>query len=168
MNYEERNIELKNGKLGIFRAPVVADAPELLRYLVDTATQTPYLLRTPQECNMSLEAEEAYLRNAAEEDKGNGCTADIGHGPEILGTDVLGDQNTDGSTDAKEDAQEHFHRLGTGSDRRNRGMVAIVSDDQRVNSCIEILQNVSRDDRQRKQNDAAHDRSAGHVYFFHR
>jgi len=68
MNYKERSIELKNGKLGIFRAPVVADAPELLRYLVDTATQTPYLLRMPQECNMSLEAEEAYLRNAAEEE----------------------------------------------------------------------------------------------------
>ena len=71
-------------------------------------------------------------------------------------------------SDAKKDAQEHFHRLGTGSDRRNCGMVAVVSDDQCVNGRIEILKDVPRDDRQRKQNDAAHDRSAGHVYFFHR
>lgn len=64
MVYETKEIQLKNGKNAIFRSPTVKDAAALLQYLKDTASQTPYLLRTPEECTMTLEQEEAYLENA--------------------------------------------------------------------------------------------------------
>lgn len=38
----------------------------MLQYLKDTCGETPFLLRTPEECNMSLEAEQAFLRSMAD------------------------------------------------------------------------------------------------------
>ena len=129
----------------------------------------PYICRNihdPQN-DRCREPSENTDRNTAEEHKGDCRAAGSSHCPVILRADMLGDQNADGSTDAEKDAQKHLHRLGACADRRNCRVVAVVSDDQRINRCIEILKNVSRDDRQRKQDDAAHDRPAGHVYFFH-
>lgn len=64
MHYETKGITLKNGKTAIFRAPTVEDAPALLEYLKITATETPFLLRTPEECTMTLEQEQDYLHTA--------------------------------------------------------------------------------------------------------
>jgi len=64
MHYQTKEIRLKNGKTAIFRSPTVEDAAALLEYLKISASETPFLLRAPEECTMSLEEEEAYLRKS--------------------------------------------------------------------------------------------------------
>lgn len=61
MYYEAHEIELKNGAKALFRSPCVDDAQELLDYLRKTSGETPYLLRTPQECTLTLEEEKAII-----------------------------------------------------------------------------------------------------------
>lgn len=62
MEYIAKEIRLRNGKTGVFRAPTVEDASALLEYLKVTAAETPFLLRTPEECTMTVEQEQDYLR----------------------------------------------------------------------------------------------------------
>lgn len=64
MEYIAKEIRLRNGKTGVFRAPTVEDASALLEYLKVTAAETPFLLRTPEECTMTVEQEQDYLRTA--------------------------------------------------------------------------------------------------------
>ena len=61
MRYRAKVIRLKDGREAVFRSPEISDAAILLRYLKQTAADTPFLLRTPEECTMSLEEEERYL-----------------------------------------------------------------------------------------------------------
>ena len=61
MTYTEKHIVLKDGRSALFRLPHPDDAPELLRYLKQTAGETHFLLRTPEECVMTLEEERTYL-----------------------------------------------------------------------------------------------------------
>lgn len=62
MLFAEKEIPLKNGKTAIFRSPVPEDAPALLDYMKRTAGETDFLLRTPEECTMTIQAEEAFLQ----------------------------------------------------------------------------------------------------------
>ena len=66
MTYSAKEIKLKDGTTAIFRSPVVEDAAALLNYLKITAEETDFLLRYPEECTMTVEQEEAYLRNSLE------------------------------------------------------------------------------------------------------
>ncbi len=63
MLYQAKEIKLKNGATAIFRSPVVEDAGALLEYLKITAAETPFLLREPEECSMSLQQERDYIEN---------------------------------------------------------------------------------------------------------
>lgn len=70
MRYRAKVIRLKDGREATLRSPEIADASALLRYLKKTAADTPFLLRTPEECTMTLEEEERYLEKAlSSEDK---------------------------------------------------------------------------------------------------
>lgn len=62
MLFQEKEILLKNGKTAIFRSPSPDMAEEMLHYLKITAGETPYLLRTPEECNLSVEEEQRFLQ----------------------------------------------------------------------------------------------------------
>ncbi len=62
MVFEQKEIRLKNGKTAILRSPVPEDAVELLEYMKQTAGETDFLLRTPEECTMTPEAEAVYLQ----------------------------------------------------------------------------------------------------------
>lgn len=64
MRYDTKVIRLQDGRDAVFRSPEIADAAMLLRYLKQTAADTPFLLRTPEECTMTLEEEEQYLEKA--------------------------------------------------------------------------------------------------------
>ena len=66
MVFPEKKIILKDGRTAIFRAPTPADAAELLRYLEITASETPFLLRSPGENTMTAEQEEQYLQSGLE------------------------------------------------------------------------------------------------------
>ncbi len=63
MLFEEKKITLKDGRTAIFRSPRPEDAQPLLDYMKITAGESPYLLRTPEECTMTVEAEQAFIAN---------------------------------------------------------------------------------------------------------
>lgn len=66
MEFAPKNIILKDGRTAILRSAAVEDAAELLDYLKTTAEETEFILRYPEECNMTMEQEETILRNKAE------------------------------------------------------------------------------------------------------
>ena len=58
---------LKDGGSAVLRSPdPVKDAPDLVQYLYDTAADTPFVLRTPEEVSMTVEGEERFLRAVVE------------------------------------------------------------------------------------------------------
>lgn len=61
MLYPTRTITLKNGKEAVFRSPRKEDAAELLAYLRQTAEETDFVLRYPEEVTMTLEQEETFI-----------------------------------------------------------------------------------------------------------
>lgn len=63
MRYEPKKLTLKNGSPALLRSPMVNDAAAMLRYLKQSAEETDYLLRYPEECNDTLEQEKAFLLN---------------------------------------------------------------------------------------------------------
>ena len=67
MLFETKALPLRDGRTCVLRAPREEDAEELLRYLRDTATETPYLLRTSEEAaGMTLTVETAYIAGMRE------------------------------------------------------------------------------------------------------
>ena len=68
MRYTQKEILLKDGRTAVLRSPEVADAPQLLEYLRKTAEETDFLLRTPEECNLTLEQEENFIHRSLESD----------------------------------------------------------------------------------------------------
>ena len=63
MILEEKNILLKNGKTAIFKTPCTEDAAKLLSYIKKATGETDFLLRYPEEWNVSIEKEEAWVNN---------------------------------------------------------------------------------------------------------
>jgi len=58
---------LKDGRTGILRSPDPAkDAADLVQYLYDTAADTPFVLRTPEEIRSTVEGEERFLQNVVD------------------------------------------------------------------------------------------------------
>lgn len=67
MQFSPKTIPLKDGRTAILRSPdPVKDAAELVQYLYDTAADTPFVLRTPEEITMTVEGEERFLRGVVE------------------------------------------------------------------------------------------------------
>lgn len=64
MIFDPVSFPLKDGRTGLLRSPAPEkDAADLVQYLYDTAADTPFVLRTPQEIRYTVEGEEAFLRN---------------------------------------------------------------------------------------------------------
>lgn len=58
---------LKDGRSAILRSPdPMADAADLVQYLCDTAADTPFVLRTPEEIRYTVEGEERFLQNVVD------------------------------------------------------------------------------------------------------
>jgi len=57
---------LRDGRTLTLRSPEPADAEELIRYMADTARETHFILRTPQECEMTVEQETAFIQGVNE------------------------------------------------------------------------------------------------------
>lgn len=66
MYFPEKLITLKDGRTAIFRGPRPEDAEDALEYMKLTASETPFLLRGPEEVLMSVEDEAQYLARSAE------------------------------------------------------------------------------------------------------
>lgn len=67
MNYEPKEVSMRNGTTAIFRSPTEDDADALLEYLRITAGETDFLLRYPEECTMTVEQERAFLRRSLQD-----------------------------------------------------------------------------------------------------
>ena len=61
MLYPTTTITLRNGRQATFRSPRKEDAAELLNYLRQTAEETDFVLRYPDEITMTLEQEETFI-----------------------------------------------------------------------------------------------------------
>lgn len=67
MYFPEKEVKLKDGRVAVLRSARVEDAADCLEYLRVTATETPFLLREPEENDMTLDMEEAFLRARLED-----------------------------------------------------------------------------------------------------
>lgn len=62
MIFEEKKIILKNGQTAILKSPCVEDAEKMLNYIKKACGETEFLLRYPEEWNISIEKEEAWVK----------------------------------------------------------------------------------------------------------
>lgn len=69
MIFSSVSFTLKDGRSAILRSPdPVRDAADLVQYLYDTAADTPFVLRTPEEVSMTVEGEERFLEAVVDSD----------------------------------------------------------------------------------------------------
>ena len=66
MHFAPKDILLKDGRTALLRSPVPSDAAAFLNYLKLTASETPFLLRSPEEITMTVAEEEKYLQQIPE------------------------------------------------------------------------------------------------------
>ncbi len=69
MKFENRNLTLKDGRECILRPTTAEYAQEMIDYLKLTASETPFLLRYPDEVQYSLEQEIEILTRLYEDEK---------------------------------------------------------------------------------------------------
>ncbi len=69
MLIKERKIKLKDDKTLILRGPIKEDAAQLIEYLKATAGETEFLLKYPEEVNLTIEQEEGFLQWTIESDR---------------------------------------------------------------------------------------------------
>lgn len=61
MYFTPKEIQLKDGRSALLRAPLPSDAEAALEFMKLTAEETPFLLRSPEECTLTLEDEVKFL-----------------------------------------------------------------------------------------------------------
>lgn len=70
MYFPEKEFKLKDGRTCIFRSATADDAELELNYLRDTSTETPFLLREPEEVDeISIEDERRFLQSRLDDPK---------------------------------------------------------------------------------------------------
>ena len=79
-----RKITLKGGSQAVLRTAVPQDAAGMLAYLRACAEETDFLLRVPEEWDIRVETEEAFLRDLACQQDGLMVVCDVNG--EIAGT----------------------------------------------------------------------------------
>ena len=62
MYFPEKEITLKDGRIAVFHSPSPDDAECMLQYFKTIISETPYLLRFPDECDLDIESERASLQ----------------------------------------------------------------------------------------------------------
>ena len=67
MEFLKKEIILANGKNCVLQSPGPKDAQKMMDYLKQTAAETHFMLRLPEEVTMTVEAEEKYLKSALED-----------------------------------------------------------------------------------------------------
>ena len=61
MIFDEKKITLKDGRTAILKSPCVEDAEKMLNYIKKSCGETDFLARYPEEWNISVEQEEAWV-----------------------------------------------------------------------------------------------------------
>ncbi|WP_099469565.1 GNAT family N-acetyltransferase [Konateibacter massiliensis] len=99
MIFEEKKITCRDGRSCILRSPRIEDAPELVKYLKQTAMETPYLMREADEVTVTLEQEEEFIKRQIEAERGL-----------MLLAEVDGKNAGSGAIDAVSDLKRYSHR----------------------------------------------------------
>ena len=68
MEFSEKKILLKDGREAVLRSPVPSDAEQLVKYMKQSAGETEFLLRYPEECVESVAEEAIFIERAAASD----------------------------------------------------------------------------------------------------
>ena len=63
MIFEEKKVNLKNGRVCTLRSVETKDAKDMIEYLRTVSAETPFLLRNEDEVTFTLEAEEQLLES---------------------------------------------------------------------------------------------------------
>ena len=61
MLFNEKKIILKDGRIAILKSPDVEDAEQLMNYIKKACGETEFLARYPEEWNITVEQEEAWI-----------------------------------------------------------------------------------------------------------
>lgn len=61
MEFAEKKVTLKNGKTAILRSPTPEDAEAFLAFFGQAVSETPFLLRSPEEPAMTVEEEAQWI-----------------------------------------------------------------------------------------------------------
>ena len=61
MQYQPKTIRLRDGSQALFRQPAPQDAAGMVQYMKTCYAQTPYLLHSPEDFQMTAEREAAFL-----------------------------------------------------------------------------------------------------------
>lgn len=69
MIYEPMRITDKTGQEVILRSAELSDAENLIRFLKVTASETPYLIREPDEIALTPEQEQDFIRKMMNSDR---------------------------------------------------------------------------------------------------
>ena len=66
MLLQEKQIKLKDGRTAVLRSPREEDAKALVDYMRTTAEETDFLIRCPEECDLTEEQERQWIRGVRE------------------------------------------------------------------------------------------------------
>ena len=69
MNFMEKKIELKDGTECTLRSPNENDFEKMIEYLIMTSGETYFMLRYPEEVNITLDQEKEFLKSSINSDK---------------------------------------------------------------------------------------------------
>lgn len=61
MKHTTEEIKLKDGRVVMLKSPELSDAEALIKYIKQTAYDTPFLMSEPEENNFTIEDEEAFI-----------------------------------------------------------------------------------------------------------
>ncbi len=61
MIFEEKEIILKDGRRAVLKSPCISDAEKLMNYIKKSCSETDFLARYPEEWNITVEQEEAWI-----------------------------------------------------------------------------------------------------------
>ncbi len=68
MRFDEKKIVLRDGRRAVLRLAEAADAEAMVKYLTDTAAETEFVLRYPEECDRYTVEKERELLEAFRQD----------------------------------------------------------------------------------------------------
>ena len=69
MRFEAASVQLKDGRSAIIRNAEPKDAEELIDYLKITSAETPFLMRNPEEINITLDKEIEFINRCKESER---------------------------------------------------------------------------------------------------
>ena len=68
MVFAEKTIFLKDGRRAVLRSPLSSDTEQLVKYMKQSAGETEFLLRYPEECLETVEEEATFVERTASSD----------------------------------------------------------------------------------------------------